>query len=120
MSNGTNHMSNYNLICFEDLSATGDLDGKSWIGGNITSPLWFQMGDQYAPVPNDYVVVVCGTVGGTSGGAGINFSGGSNAKLVVKDSASADPADQLERRRIAIDATEDRSIHRGKQCRDAR
>ncbi|MGI8604629.1 MAG: choice-of-anchor A family protein [Verrucomicrobiales bacterium] len=88
ITSGTNYMSNYNVICFEDLSSTADVDGKTWVGGNITSPAWFQMGDLYTAAPNDNVVVVCGTVGGASSGPGINFAGGSNAKLVVKDSSS--------------------------------
>lgn len=84
----THYMSNYNVIVFENLVSSSDLDGKIWVGGDLGGTSSFQMGDQYTPSGAENVVVVGGVIQGTASSNAINFGGGSNAKLAVKDLAS--------------------------------
>ncbi len=83
-----NYMADYNVIVFDDLSSTSDVDGKTWVGGNITSPSSFQMGSLYTPSGSERVVVVGGAINGTASSPAINFGSTSNSKLVLKDTAS--------------------------------
>jgi len=83
-----NYMADYNVIVFENLSSSSDLDGKIWVGGDLTGTSSFQMGDQYTPSGAENVVVVGGVIEGGAAANAINFGGGSKAKLAVKDLAS--------------------------------
>ena len=84
----TSFMADYNVIVFENLSSSADIDGKAWIGGDLTATDQIDMGDDYTPNGAERVVVVGGAIQGGTSSSEIDIHSGSNAKLAVKDLAS--------------------------------
>ena len=84
----TSFMADYNVIVFENLSSSADIDGKAWIGGDLTATDAIDMGDDYTPNGAERVVVVGGAIQGGTSSSEIDIHSGSNAKLAVKDLAS--------------------------------
>lgn len=78
-------MGDYNVIVFNDLYTTTAVEGKSWIGGNLTNNNSFSMGRNYSPSKAEAVVVV-----GTSVGSGNAFhmEGNANSRLIVTNQAA--------------------------------
>jgi choice-of-anchor A domain-containing protein len=76
----TNYMGDFNVIVFTNLYTTTAIEGKSWIGGNLTNGNSFSLGRNYSPSAAENVVVVGGSPG--SGNA-ISMEGNSNSRLAL-------------------------------------
>ncbi|HWB03503.1 MAG TPA: choice-of-anchor A family protein [Verrucomicrobiales bacterium] len=80
-----NYMGNYNVIVFTDLYTTTAIEGKTWVGDDLTNSNSFSLGRNYSPSGNENVVVVGGSLGN---GNAFQVEGNGNSRLALKGSSS--------------------------------
>lgn len=68
-------LNQFNLVTFGDVSGTSHVDGRSLIGGNLTSS-WMVFNMKSGAPPSTYAAL---TVGGSIAGAGVHLNSGGNA-----------------------------------------
>jgi choice-of-anchor A domain-containing protein len=78
-------MGNYNVIVFTDLYTTTAIEGKTWVGDDLTNSNSFSLGRNYSPSGNENVVVVGGSLGN---GNAFQVEGNGNSRLALKGSSS--------------------------------
>ncbi len=84
-SQNTNYMGDYNVIVFTDLYTTTAIEGKTWVGGNLTNGNAFSLGRNYSPTAAENVIVVGGSLG--SGNA-FTMEGNSYARLAMTSTSN--------------------------------